>query len=84
VWRFGIVKSKTSLRDDMPTTAGFVDRMREAFGVEMINAAIKGGLSGDGSFYANENGFEIGSRPAGGQAVNGLDLAPSFAKKGKK
>lgn len=68
----------------MPTTAGFIDRMREAFGVEMINAAIKGGLAGDGSFYAKENGLEIGSRPAGGQAVNGLDLAPSFAKKGKK
>ena len=56
--------------------------MREAFGVEMINAAIKGGLSGDGSFYAKENGLEIGSRPAGGHAENGLDLAPSFAKKG--
>ncbi len=68
----------------MPSTAGFVDRMREAFGAAAINAAIKGGLAGDGSFSANENGLEIGSRPAGGHAVNGLDLAPSFSRKGKK
>ena len=80
------MKSKTSLREDMPYTAVFIDQMRDAFAVEMINSAIKGGLSGDGSFYAKENGIEIGSRPVeiAGRAVNGLDMAPSFAAKGKK
>ena len=80
------MKSKTSLRDDMPLTAGFIDQMRDAFGVDMINSAIKGGLAGDGSFYAKENGIEIGSRPVeiAGRAVNGLDMAASCLAKGKK
>ena len=80
------MKSKTSLREDMPYTAGLIDQMRDAFGADVINPAIKGGLSGDGSYYAKENGIEIGSRPVeiAGRAVNGLDMAPSFAAKGKK
>lgn len=67
-------------------TAGFIDSMRIAFGAEMINTAIKGGLAGDGRFYARENGVEIGSRPADvpGRAVSGQDMAPSFAPRGKK
>ena len=52
----------------------------------MVKAAVRGGISGSGEFYAKENGIEIGSRPVeiAGRAVNGLDLAPSFAAKGKK
>ena len=70
----------------MPSTAEFIDSMRDAFGVEMINSAIKGGLAGDGSFYANENGIEIGSRPIEipGRAVNGFDTASSLGAKWKK
>jgi len=86
VWLFSIVKSKKNLRDDMPMTAAFIDNLREAFGVEMINDSIKGGMAGDGSFYAKENGLEIGSRPRDipGAAINANDLASSFVRKPKK
>lgn len=61
----------------MPETAQFIDRMREAFGAEMINQSIREGMAGEGSFYAKEAGVEIGSRPAElpGRAVSGGDLA---------
>lgn len=67
----------------MPVTAGFIDQMREAFGVEQINGAIKGGLAGEGSFYAKENGIEIGSRPREmpDKVINGTEFASSFARK---
>ena len=70
----------------MPVTAGFIDQLREAFGVEQINAAIRGGLAGDGSFYASENGIEIGSRPRElpDKVVKGSDFASSFVRKGGK
>jgi hypothetical protein len=70
----------------MPMTAAFIDSLREAFGVPMINASIKGGMAGDGSFYASENGLEIGSRPRDipGAAINANDLASSFVRKAKK
>ena len=75
-----------SLRADMPFTAAIIDSWREAGEADMVNAAVRGGISGSGEFYAKENGIEIGSRPVeiAGRAVNGLDLAPSFAAKGKK
>ena len=39
-----------SLRDEMPETAAFIDKMRDAFGVEMINKSIRDGLAGEGGF----------------------------------
>ena len=67
VWVFRIVKS---LRADMPVTAALVDEMREAFGAEMINAAIRGGISGRPTFFARENGHEIGTALDGGGSDN--------------
>lgn len=69
----------------MPVTAAFVDAMRESFGAEAINAAIRRGLCGSGEFYAAENGLEIGSRPVDvpGKSVNGREMAPP-AWKGRK
>ena len=57
----------------MPGTTEFIDSMREAFGVEAVNPSIKGGLAGEGTFWAAENGVEIGSRPRAvvGAAGNG-------------
>lgn len=65
----------------MPETAAFIDKMREAFGVEMINKSIRDGLAGEGSFYASENGREIGSRPReiAGKSVNGHDQARALS-----
>lgn len=51
------------MRELMPKVAAFVDEMREAFGVTQIDAAIRAGMRGEGSFWARENGHEVGSRP---------------------
>lgn len=53
-----------SLRQEMPQTTAWIDALRDAFGAPQINAAIKAGIDGAGTFYARENGREIGSRPA--------------------
>lgn len=50
------------LRQSMPETAAFIDAMRDAFGADMINAAIRAGIDGQPTFYACENGQEIGTR----------------------
>lgn len=50
------------LRHAMPETAAFIDAMRETFGADMINAAMKAGLDGQPTFWARENGTEIGTR----------------------
>ena len=49
---------------DYDVVAEFVDACREAFGPGVINARIKAGLAGEGTFYAAEKGVEVGSRPA--------------------
>ena len=56
-------QGQRALRDVMPKVAMFVDDMREAFGKDMIDAAIRGGMRGEGSFWARENGHEVGSKP---------------------
>lgn len=53
---------KTSMREDMPTIAAWVDELRVAFGADEINAQIRKGLRGDPTFYASENGHKIGTR----------------------
>ena len=53
------------LRQSMPTITAWLDDMRAAFGAETINAAIKGGIAGRPTFYAEENGIVVGTpRPA--------------------
>lgn len=61
----------------MPVTTEFIDSLRDAFGAEAVNPSIKAGMAGCGTFYAKENGHEIGSRPreVDGSAVNGNDQA---------
>ena len=50
------------LRQSMPETTAFIDAMRDAFGPENINRSIKAGIEGQPTFYARENGQEIGTR----------------------
>jgi len=77
----GIVKSSASLRDAMPVTAAFIDQLRDAFGAEAINRQIKAGINGAETFFAAENGVEIGSRPASGVSINMREAAiSSFAR----
>lgn len=54
-----------SLRSDMPIVAAFIDDMRAAFGVDVVNAGIRNGLRPDCApherFYATENGHTLGA-----------------------
>lgn len=53
---------KTSLRAAMPVTAAWIDSLRAAFGADQIDPSIKAGMKGARTFYAKENGHEIGNR----------------------
>lgn len=46
----------------MPQTAAFIDVMRATFGVEGINDSIRRGMRGEATFWARENGHEVGTR----------------------
>lgn len=50
------------LRQSMPTVSAFIDECREAFGAEMVNDMIKLGMQGAETFYASENGIEVGTK----------------------
>jgi hypothetical protein len=70
-----------SLRTQMPNVAAFVDGLRSAFGKDSIDGQIRKGMAGEPTFYAYENGHEIGtplegmSRMSGGEqgAEDGSD-----------
>jgi hypothetical protein len=51
-----------NLRADMPTTAAFIDECRAAFGVDVVNKAIRLGVNGLPGFWACENGIEVGTK----------------------
>lgn len=53
--------SKKNMRTEMPGTAAFIDAMRDAFGADMINDQIRKGMRGEPTFYAKENGHELGT-----------------------
>ena len=60
------------MREAMPKVAGFVDEMRQAFGAEQINGAIRSGIKGRPHFWASENGNELGTWwPACGERDDG-------------
>ena len=71
----GVVKySAGELRERMPGITAWLDDLRGAFGADTINAAIRGGLAGRPTFYAEENGVTIGTprpRPYGTIGVDG-------------
>lgn len=45
----------------MPEIGEFVDALREAFGVEEINAIVRRGRAGEPVFFAREAGHEFGT-----------------------
>ncbi|MFM0170316.1 hypothetical protein PQR33_13375 [Paraburkholderia sediminicola] len=45
----------------MPEIAAFVSKLREAFGDEVIDDAVRQGKAGEPSFYACENGRAVGT-----------------------
>lgn len=64
------------LRETMPTVAAIIDDIRAAFGADAINPSIKGGMSGVPTFYARENGLEVGTPLdlSGHKVISGEDM----------
>lgn len=64
------------LRETMPTVAAIIDDLRAAFGADVINPSIKGGMAGVPTFYARENGHEVGTPLdlSGMKIVRGEDM----------
>ena len=50
-----------NLRSEMPVVAAFIDEMRKAFGVDVVNQQIKRGMTGEQTFFATENGHTVGT-----------------------
>ena len=50
-----------SMRDQMPGVAAFIDDLRDAFGEQHVNGAIRSGLQGRPHFWASENGHDLGT-----------------------
>jgi hypothetical protein len=63
-----VKSSAKPMRDAMPKVTAFIDSMRETFGREGIDAAMRAGLR-DGTFWAVEGGVN--------PAAIGLDLGRS-------
>lgn len=51
----------SSMREKMPTVAGWIDELREAFGTDQVNQQIRRGMNGQQAFFAEENGHRIGT-----------------------
>ena len=63
-------QAKGWMRTAMPTTAAFIDAMRETFGADQVDPSIRAGMAGvPGKFWARENGNEIGT-PIEGRKSN--------------
>lgn len=50
---------------EFPVVPAFFDDLRAAFGAETINAAIRAGMNGQPTFYAEENGRAVGTKSHG-------------------
>jgi len=61
--------NKGGMREVMPVTAAWIDRMRTAFGAEHIDGQIRKGMKGEATFWASENGHEVGTKGREGWKV---------------
>lgn len=52
---------KLDLREAMPVTAAIIAEFRIAFGVGNINDVVRRGMAGEPVFYAEENGYKVGT-----------------------
>lgn len=79
---------KKTLRQAMPDITGFIDRLRDAFGPGLINPSIRSGIDGQPTFYARENGHEIGTPipydAAKAVSLSDIDLRPFNAVAGRQ
>jgi len=62
-----------SLRDEMPWTAGIIDELRQALGKDVVDGQIRKGMKGQPTFWASENGQEIGMRSTAARSLVSWD-----------
>lgn len=72
-----------SMRDRMPECAAFIDDLRRVFGAEDVNGWITRGIR-DGTFYASENGHEIGKPADTSRCVVPVLIEETTKPKGRK
>ena len=71
--------TKKNLRADMPLVTEFIDALRDVFGRSVVDGAIRAGLEGQPTFWARENGREIGVRsPNTGLPLSRIVVGPLF------
>lgn len=70
------MQNNKPLRQTMPTVAAWIDELRDAFGTDMVNDAIRAGMDGQPTFFARENGHEVGTRApySADRSVSGADV----------
>lgn len=73
------------MREAMPTVAAWIDELREAFGADVINPAIRNGVAGGTHFYAEEGGQTIGCDAIPGRhVVSAADMVLAKPEGGDK
>lgn len=66
----------------MPVVTGFVDDLRQAFGAEQIDGAIRLGMKGRPYFWAREGEHEIGTMLPGTGGADDGDVADRLGAAG--
>jgi len=61
--------NKGGMREVMPVTAAWIDRMRLAFGADHIDGQIRKGMKGESVFWASENGHTVGTMDSEGRTA---------------
>ena len=67
------------MRQAMPRVAEFVDAVREAFGADAVNRAIRNGMAGGADFFASEAGHTVGhhaAAPGASFSFDDLQISP--------
>jgi 2-polyprenyl-6-methoxyphenol hydroxylase-like FAD-dependent oxidoreductase len=59
----------------MPQTAAFIDVARATFGADGVNDSIRRSMKGEATFWARENGHEVGTRDQRQGVIPALQLA---------
>ena len=79
------MSQKKPLRQTMPTVAAWIDDLREAFGADGINRAIRNGVAGGTHFHAEEGGQAIGCEAMpGAHVVTAADMVLAKPEGGDK
>lgn len=73
-----------NLRDEMPQTAAFIDSLRLTFGRLDIDQQIRKGLKGEPTFWAEENGRTIGTKPADGSVISSAHMVFEGVKRASR